>query len=219
VRPSSRLATCVLCGGGRRVCQRLRQAWCHTPYAVGASASGRLVLPALAHRRDRRRSTAAGACRSGLAPRAPDATVLILLTGLASSTSCSAADSSTSTEHPDELAASLAQVRCAPTRPRPRPRPRPRTPTPTPHLGPDPDTDADADGRQTSVAVLFAELLKLASRLPTLLVAVEGLWWRACGGGLHHARRCARALPRLIPKPKPKPNPKPKPKPKPKPNP
>ena len=58
-------------------------------------------------------------------------------------------------EHPDELAASLAQVRRAPTRPRPRPRPRPRTP----HLGPDPDTDADADGRQTSVAVLFAELL------------------------------------------------------------
>ena len=151
------------------------QAWCHTPYAVGASASGRLVLPALAHRRDRRRSTAAGACRSGLAPRAPDATILILLTGLASSTSCSAADSSTSTEHPDELAASLAQVRCAPTRPRPRPRPRPRTPTPTPHLGPDPDTDADADGRQTSVAVLFAELLKLVSRLPTLLVTERGV--------------------------------------------
>ena len=93
--------------------------------------------------------------RSCLAPRAPDATILILLTGLASSTSCSAADSSTPTEHPDELAASLAQVCRAPTRPRPRPRPRPRTP----HLGPDPDTDADADGRQTSVAVLFAELL------------------------------------------------------------
>ena len=59
VRLSSRLATCVLCGGGRRLCQRLRQAWCHTPYAVGASASGRLVLPALAHRRERRRSTEA----------------------------------------------------------------------------------------------------------------------------------------------------------------
>ena len=158
MRPSSRLATCVLCGGGRRVCQRLLQAWCHTPYAVGASASGWLVLPALAHRRDRRRSTAAGACRSCLAPRAPDATVLILLTGLASSTSCSAADSSTSTEHPDALAASLAQ--CAAPQPGPGPGPGP-APTPAPHPDPDPDPDPElnADRRQTSVAGLFAELL------------------------------------------------------------
>ena len=75
-----------------------------------AAHSCSLLLPTVATDAEAL-STEAGVFRSGLAPRAPDATILILLTGLASSTSCSAADFSTATEHPDELAASLAQVR------------------------------------------------------------------------------------------------------------
>ena len=112
---SSRLATCLLRGGGRRLCQRHDATRSTRWVRARAAHSCSLLLPTVATDAEAL-STEAGVFRSGLAPRAPDATILILLTGLASSTSCSPADSSTSTEHPDELAASVAQVR-APHRP------------------------------------------------------------------------------------------------------